>query len=103
MAVTAAVVGIAATLASTGYAASEQRDARRTAIDERRDAKNESLANQSELERQAQSKEAQEAASRAAAEARKRQLASMTRGYGRAGTLLTGPQGLGGGPEPLGA
>ncbi len=102
MAVTAAIVGIAATLASTGYAASEQRDQRRESKDATRDANNKALGLEADAKNQASIKEAQDAAAQAQQEARKRQRASVLSNYGRAGTLLTGPSGLGGNPEPLG-
>lgn len=98
VATVAAIIGAVAALAGTGAAVNQSRQAARDTRQAKSDMKNANAALQSE----AREKEAQEAASRTAMEERKRQLAGVSRNYGRASTILTGPQGLGGESETLG-
>lgn len=98
MAVTAAVIGIAATLGTTAYAVQKDHKAKEALSSAREDER----GARKKLEEEAATREKQEAASRAQQDARKRQLAATSENYGRASTILTGPQGLGGSEEYLG-
>jgi hypothetical protein len=96
---TIALIGLGVAAAGAGASAHEAHVQDIHAGQARRDAQ----TAQNTLLAQAQEEEKQQAASQAAEEARKKQRQQVASAYGRASTILTGPEGLGGGSSPLGA
>lgn len=93
-ALTLAILGTAAALASTGYQISASRDARREAKDEKRDQENAQRALQSEA--QDKEKQSQIAAAQAAARARSRATAAYSAPSVPGMATMTGNVGGGG-------
>jgi hypothetical protein len=96
---TSALIGLAISAAAAGTSAERSHVQDIHAGQARRDA----TTQRNTLLAQAQEEEKQQALSQQAEEARRKQQQQITAGYGRASTMLTGPEGLGGAPAPLGA